>query len=89
MNTKKTQIKWTEENKLILKEHYPTGGTSQVMLMIPNSSKDSIKSAAKEFGISFNKEFFCIIWVAKYYNVTTCWFFEFIANLVYYQIISV
>ena len=27
------------------------------MLMIPNSSKDSIKSAAKEFGISFNKEF--------------------------------
>lgn len=50
-------VKWTEENKNILRNVYPTGGTSQVLLLISGSTKDSIITASRRFGVKYDKNF--------------------------------
>lgn len=57
INNKKHQVRWSEENKAILADHYFSGGTSMVMSLIPGASKESVKSAAREFGIKYDKKF--------------------------------
>ena len=54
----KKQINWNEKNKQILIQHYPSGGTKQVLKYI-NSTPNSIKSAAKRFKIKYDKNFGC------------------------------
>ena len=52
----KSQISWSEENKKILYNVYPTGGTEGVRNLIPNASIESIKSAARRFGIKYDTQ---------------------------------
>ena len=55
MEKKRVYHAWTEEEREIVKKHYPVGGTRACMALMPNRSASSVKLVAFRLGIKAPK----------------------------------